>query len=97
MSIQEIADTLAPKVAEGNFDSVIKFDCGEDGVMVIDNQSISTEDGDADCTVGVSLEDLHATIYTAMGISPQTQFEIERRPFYVTKDGTGRAVQDVFA
>ncbi len=62
MSIQEIADTLAPKVAEGNFDSVIKFDCGEDGVMVIDNQSISTEDGDADCTVGVSLEDLQSIV-----------------------------------
>ena len=62
MSIQEIADTLAPKVAEGNFDSVIKFDCGEDGVMVIDNQSVSTEDSDADCTVGVSLEDLQSIV-----------------------------------
>ena len=62
MSIAEIAETLAPKVAEGNFDSVIKFDCGEDGVMVIDNQSISTEDGDADCTVGVSLEDLQSIV-----------------------------------
>lgn len=62
MSIQEIADTLAPKVAEGNFDSVIKFDCGEDGVMVIDNQSVSTEDADADCTVGVSLEDLQSIV-----------------------------------
>ncbi len=62
MSIQEIAETLAPKVAEGDFDSVIKFDCGEDGVMVIDNQSVSTEDGDADCTVGVSLEDLQSIV-----------------------------------
>ena len=62
MSIAEIAETLAPKVAEGNFDSVIKFDCGEDGVMVIDNQSISTEDGEADCTVGVSLEDLQSIV-----------------------------------
>ncbi len=62
MSIADIAETLAPKVAEGNFDSVIKFDCGEDGVMVIDNQSVSTEDGDADCTVGVSLEDLQSIV-----------------------------------
>lgn len=62
MSIAEIAETLAPKVAEGGFDSVIKFDCGEDGVMVIDNQSVSTEDGDADCTVGVSLEDLQSIV-----------------------------------
>ena len=45
----------------------------------------------------VSVEDLHATIFTAMGISPKTAFDIERRPFYVTKDGKGQAVRDVFA
>ncbi|WP_417749472.1 DUF1501 domain-containing protein [Rosistilla oblonga] len=45
----------------------------------------------------VSIEDLHATIMTAMGISPQTGFDIEGRPFYVTEDGKGRAVQDLFA
>ena len=45
----------------------------------------------------VSVEDLHATIYTAMGISPKTAYDIERRPFYATIDGTGKAVNDVFA
>jgi putative sterol carrier protein len=30
--------------------------------MVIDNQSVSTDDADADCTVGVSLEDLQAIV-----------------------------------
>jgi len=45
----------------------------------------------------ISVRDLHATIYTAMGISPQTQFEIERRPFYLTDDGKGQAVMDLFA
>ncbi len=45
----------------------------------------------------VSIEDLHATIFTAMGISPKTVFDIERRPFYATKDGKGNAVTDVFA
>jgi len=45
----------------------------------------------------VSVEDLHATIYTAMGISPKTKLDIERRPFYVTKDGAGKAVKDVFS
>jgi hypothetical protein len=45
----------------------------------------------------VSVADLHATIYTAMGISPQTAFEIEKRPFYATLDGTGRPVMDLFA
>jgi hypothetical protein len=45
----------------------------------------------------ISVRDLHATIYTAMGISPQTQFEVERRPFYLTDDGKGQAVMDLFA
>lgn len=45
----------------------------------------------------VSISDLHATIYTAMGISPQTAFDVEHRPFYVTQDGKGQAVRDIFA
>lgn len=45
----------------------------------------------------VTIEDLHATIFTAMGISPKTEFEIEKRPFYATKDGSGKAVMDIFA
>ena len=44
----------------------------------------------------VSVQDLHATLYTAMGISPKTAFEVERRPFYVTQDGKGEAVREVF-
>ena len=37
----------------------------------------------------VSIPDLHATIFTAMGISPRYGFDIEKRPFYVTEDGKG--------
>jgi len=39
----------------------------------------------------VSVEDLHATIFTAMGISPKTAYDIEGRPFYATIDGKGVA------
>jgi hypothetical protein len=45
----------------------------------------------------VSIMDLHATIMTAMGISPKTEFDIEGRPFYVTEDGKGKAVTELFA
>ena len=45
----------------------------------------------------VTVTDLHATIMTAMGISPKTGFEIEGRPFYVTEDGKGKAVESIFA
>ena len=44
----------------------------------------------------VSIEDMHATIFTAMGMSPKTSFDIEGRPFYATKDGKGKAVKGVF-
>ncbi len=44
----------------------------------------------------ISVADLHATIYTAMGISPQTAFEIEKRPFYATQDGKGEARMELF-
>lgn len=44
----------------------------------------------------VSITDLHATIFQAMGISPRTSLDIERRPFYVTEDGNGTPVQALF-
>ena len=43
------------------------------------------------------MEDLHATVYTAMGINPKTAYEVEKRPFYATKDGIGKAAKDIFA
>jgi hypothetical protein len=45
----------------------------------------------------VSISNLHATIFTALGISPKTVFDVEKRPFYATEDGKGVAVRDLFA
>lgn len=45
----------------------------------------------------VTISDLHATLFTAMGISPKTAYDIEKRPFYATVDGKGQAVREVFA
>lgn len=45
----------------------------------------------------VVIEDLHATVYRALGISPRLAYEIESRPFYVTRDGEGRAIESLFA
>ena len=36
------------------------------------------------------MEDLHATIYHALGIAPDTSYIAEKRPFYVTRDGVGK-------
>jgi hypothetical protein len=45
----------------------------------------------------VVIEDLHATLLHAMGISPRLSYEIEKRPFYVTKDGKGEPIRTLFA
>jgi hypothetical protein len=45
----------------------------------------------------VTIRDVHATILTAMGISPKTVFDVERRPFYATEDGKGEPVRALFA
>lgn len=45
----------------------------------------------------VSITDLHASIYRAMGISPKLSYVVEERPFYVTKDGLGKPVMPLFA
>jgi hypothetical protein len=45
----------------------------------------------------VNITDLHATIYRALGIAPDHGYEVEKRPFYVTSDGKGQAVRELFA
>jgi hypothetical protein len=45
----------------------------------------------------VVMEDLHATIYHALGIPPDTAYIFERRPIYVTRDGKGKPIRDLFA
>lgn len=45
----------------------------------------------------IRIEDLHATIYRAMGIPADLAYEVERRPFHVTKDGKGKPRMELFA
>jgi hypothetical protein len=44
----------------------------------------------------VMIEDLHASIFHALGVSPKLAYEIEKRPFYVTRDGMGKPVTELF-
>ena len=44
----------------------------------------------------VIIEDLHASIFHALGIPPKLAYEIEKRPFYVTRDGEGKPILDLF-
>ena len=45
----------------------------------------------------VTIEDLHATMYHALGIPADLAYEVEKRPFHVTKDGKGKPLMSLFA
>ncbi len=45
----------------------------------------------------VTVSDFHATLYRALGIPADQSYLTESRPFYVTKDGKGRAVDALLA
>lgn len=45
----------------------------------------------------IKIAELHQTIYHTLGIKPETQFEIEKRPFYTTPDGKGKLVKELLA
>ncbi len=45
----------------------------------------------------VTIPDLHATLYRALGIPADLSYETEGRPFFVTQDGKGKPVEALFA
>jgi hypothetical protein len=44
----------------------------------------------------VVIDQVHQSIYHALGISPETNYTIEGRPFYTTPDGHGKPILDLF-
>jgi hypothetical protein len=36
-------------------------------------------------------------MYHALGIAPDTSYMVEKRPVYVTRDGKGEVIKDLFA
>ena len=57
MSIESIAETIKGKISSGSsIGATVKFDCGDDGVVFIDGDKVSTQNADADCTVKCDLD-----------------------------------------
>ncbi len=67
MNLQDCTETLRAKVgaAEG-LGATLTFDCGADGVVVIDGKSVPprvhNEPVDADCTISISQQNLAALL-----------------------------------
>lgn len=65
MDMNACTEALRAKVgADCGLNATLKFDCGADGVVVIDAKSVpnsvSNQDTEADCTVAITLENLAA-------------------------------------
>jgi hypothetical protein len=45
----------------------------------------------------VPVEDLHATLFHALGLAPDTSYLVEKRPVFVTRDGKGQPITPLFA
>lgn len=67
MDMQACTDALRAKVGDASgLNATLKFDCGADGVAYIDGRAVpntvSNDDKEADCTVGITLENLAALL-----------------------------------
>jgi len=61
MDTAAIADKMREKVAASGFDRSVKFDMGDE-FIVIDGQNVSTTDAPADCTIKISKENFQELI-----------------------------------
>lgn len=48
-------------------------------------------------TEPIVIDQVHQSIYHALGIPPETQYTIEQRPFYTTPDGHGEVISEIFS
>ncbi len=67
MTLDECTQAIRTKVgSDSGLNASLKFDCGDDGIVYIDGKStpnsVSNDNGEADCTVGITLENLTAML-----------------------------------
>jgi putative sterol carrier protein len=77
MDINQCTEALRAKVGDNSgLNAVLKFDCGADGIVVIDGKAspntVSNEPREADCTVAITLENLNALL--SRTLDPVTGF-----------------------
>ena len=58
MTLSIIAEDIQKNLVGRSFDGSLKFDCGDDGVIVLADNQASTQDRDTDCTIRISRENL---------------------------------------
>lgn len=58
MTLQDIADRIQTGLNGARFDGSLKFDCGDDGSIVLAENKASATDQDTDCTICLSQDNL---------------------------------------
>ena len=79
MTLDECTNAIRTKVgSDSGLNASLKFDCGDDGIVYIDGKStpnsVSNDNGEADCTVGITLENLTAMLEG--DLDPATGFTV---------------------
>ncbi len=67
MSLETTTQAIRTKVgADSGLEATLKFDLGDDGVIVIDAQAtpntVDNQDREVDCTISISLDNLNAML-----------------------------------
>jgi len=58
MALEDIAAGIRPALERASFSGSLKFDCGDQGVIVLADGTATTDDRDTDCTIGISEDNL---------------------------------------
>lgn len=68
--LQDIATQMQAGLGDKTFNGSLKFDCGDDGVIVLADSQVTTEDQDTDCTIKISKKNLEKLL--AGKLNPMT-------------------------
>lgn len=79
MNLDECTQAIRAKVGDDSgLNATLKFDCGDAGTIYIDGRSapntVTNSSADADCTVGITLENLEAMLQGEL--EPATGFMV---------------------
>ncbi len=75
MSLESATESVRESVASAtDFNHTVKFDFGDDGLIFVDGNenTVSNDDGDADCTIKMSLENFEKM--SSGDLDPTTAF-----------------------
>ncbi|KPA19782.1 SCP-2 sterol transfer family protein [Shimia sp. SK013] len=56
--LEQVVERMQKELQSKAFDGSLKFDCGDEGVVVLADGTASQQDRDADCTIKITQDNL---------------------------------------